>query len=823
MKIQITFALLLIFSLSALKTVAGENEQTIARNNYLKYFQTIPTGTADKVAAVEQFRNYFSKKPYRLHSMKISLNSWRACYEQLNDDGLFKDLVKKEENIISKNLLGKSFGNTNNEVAEFFTEAYNRIWTIANAYRKGEADEKTMFSSNVLKAIVHYGNIETSRPNIAGRFHSSCFAMPTAAVNIYFAMLPKMDEVESGKTNDKLLTEAADMLKIIALQAWTQPFRNDETDANVVQIDRFRNHAWWVGGNALAFRSLLPVAFMYKSVPMVDLLADVSQKALSTTSQNTIETSFWTEGFTTDGAGWGHGRQCLIWGYPFTGASNALSVLSILKGSPWVKELSEENKNALMNFLRGSNWYYYKGFTLPGLDRHSMRYAPAPKAIPTQALARTILKDWKESFSAAQQAEITQFVLEANNNNINMSNYPNGTYSGTRWFFNNDDLIKKNERYHIIINMASVRCDGLESAPHMADAYNFFTKDGMTLYQKTGDEYSRIIGAWDITASPGVTAREGMERIKPVTNWRGYCSKHNFAGAATYGGENAAAGFIFEKMNASEKENVNDRGGLKIDNASIYDVKAYKSWFMLGDYTIALGAGITNLNPEMEGEIRTTIDQTAYEGKITVTSKGKVLKLKEGEQSFVHRGKPVWVQHDNKFAYTVLPEFSSSASFIIENKKTEWVKMNRSNQNIANLPTEANILRLWINHGQKPVNATYGYVVYAGNEKLPAKLPFTVLKNDTTLQAIQSSDLKMVGAVFYKPGSINGHGDNLTVSDPCVLLIESNDENYTIAIQDPTMNNNLKHITLSINDQKFAIELPQGEFAGKPAILKISK
>ena len=43
-----------------------------------------------------------------------------------------------------------------------------------------------------------------------------------------------------------------------------------------------------------------------------------------------------------------------------------------------------------------------------------------------------------------------------------------------------------------------------------------------------------------------------MERLRPVTNWRGYCSKHNFVAAATSGDENAVAGYIFERMNASD-------------------------------------------------------------------------------------------------------------------------------------------------------------------------------------------------------------------------------------------------------------------------------
>ena len=61
--------------------------------------------------------------------------------------------------------------------------------------------------------------------------------------------------------------------------------------------------------------------------------------------------------------------------------------------------------------------------------------------------------------------------------------------------------------------------------------------------------------------------------------------------------KNAVAGFIFEKMNASAKEGVNDKTGLDDNNPYIYDVKAYKAYFFLDDYMLALGAGITNLNP----------------------------------------------------------------------------------------------------------------------------------------------------------------------------------------------------------------------------------
>ena len=246
-------------------------------------------------------------------------------------------------------------------------------------------------------------------------------------------------------------------------------------------------------------------------------------------------------------------KQCLIWGYPIDGTFSALNMLGMLKGTPWAKKLSADNVKALMNFMRGGSWYYYKGFRLPGLDRNSYVYNPSETAIPYLKMLNLILKDWSTSFSEEELKELKQLQAEAKQKRINMEGYEKGVYSGTRWFFNNDDLMKKTPDYHLCINMASYRTDGLESAA-FADNYNFCPTDGATLFQRSGDEYFRIMGGWDVTAIPGVTAREGMDKLKPVTNWRGYCSRYNYVAGATNGGENAVAGYIFDKMHGGEKE-----------------------------------------------------------------------------------------------------------------------------------------------------------------------------------------------------------------------------------------------------------------------------
>lgn len=794
--------------------VSAQNaERQLAFDNYHRYWgeaKQTPMD-AEKAKGMKYFRELYAATSYRGHELKrvMPLSDILANWQE---DGHFADLEEKEKKVMS--------GNDQGAIGELLSDAFFRIWKVAEEFRTdrmGVSLDKKIFKK-CQKAILYYGNLEVSRSNRVHRFHASCFAIPTAAVNTYFCFLKQMDKVEAGKNKDQELADVCDMLKVLGLQAWTQPLRHDETDKNVVQIERFRNHVWWVGGNALAYRSLLPVAVMYQSVPMIELLREVSKRGIGRTAQSVHDKAFWTEGCTADGAGWGHGMQCLIWGYPIDGTLSALGMLTSLRNTLWESKLDEDNVETLFNYIEGSNWFYYKGYPLPYLDRNTAQYNPDKRDIRSLNIARQLLKDWTDSFDGQQQDELRRFKKEAEQRDINMDGCPAGLYSGTRWFFNNDKLIKKNERYHIFVNMASVRCDGIESALGFADSYNFYPTDGMTLFQKRGDEYAQVIGAWDVTATPGVTAREGMDKLVPVTNWRGYCSKHNFAAAATNGGENAVAGYIFEKMDASGKEGVNDKGNSALKNEVLYGVKAYKSYFMLGDYMIALGAGITNMNPQMEGAIRTTIDQTLHESDVLAMQGGKQIPVGKGVWSFFVGDKPVWVMQKGKFAYTILPEYTRNASFVYETKKTDWVRRNGANKGKKDLPGQVDILRLWIDHSQTPVDDTYGYVVYAGDEMPTEKLPFKVLRNDTLVQAVENNSGEVVEAVFYREETrLKSSRGELSVSAPCAVLIDKD----KLSVTDATMNPGCKEIIVNYDGKQIKVAMPQGLLCGKSVTVNL--
>lgn len=333
------------------------------------------------------------------------------------------------------------------------------------------------------------------------------------------------------------------------------------------------------------------------------------------------------------------------------------------------------------------------------------------------------------------------------------------------------------------------------------------------------------MGGWDVTASPGVTAREGMDKLVPVENWRGYCSRSNFAAGATDGGSNAVAGYIFEKMNASAKEGVNDKGNSEGLNEVLYGFKAYKSYFILGDYMVALGAGVTNKRPELDGEIRTTIDQTAWTDEVFSMKRGKMELVASGTHSLLSAdGTPLWLVQKGKFAYRILPEYTREAFVTCETRPTDWVKRNKVNEKKQGLPSEARILRLWANHGQRPVDDTYDYVVYAGRQIPSDELPFRVLQNDTLVQAVCSMDGKVVEAVLY-PGNkgLQAEGLSLSASAPCAVLIREEAGEIVVSVTDACMNAALKGIRIVLNGREIKVPMPQGMLCGKPAVIRVDR
>lgn len=745
----------------------------------LSAFVAISCGSTEtKPQAIERLRGELASKPYAIDK---AYND--SVWQLLDAAGRFTDLRGKENEIADggySSSLKMSHCIAINNVTD---EAFGRLNRLACQYRGREVNPDSDSLQLLLRSILFYGRLETERNDKApGRFHASCFAIPRNALTVYFSLLPLMDRVEKGTCNDALASEAREKLIDVGFQSWTQPLRNDSTDHHVVSVERFRKHVWWVGGNALDYRPLLEAALAMKSVPMVDVLAEVTQKSFSVVSQTTFDEAFWTEGMTADGAGWGHGMQCLVWGYPIDGMKGAFGILRALKNTPWVKTLSPEAVDVVMNYIRGSAFYHCKGIIPPLLDRGNMTRAKNRQGnVPSAALASILLKEWREVLTENQIRELEQFVSESSGFDVQMDGYPAGEYHGVRYFYNNDDVIKKTRNYYLFVNMASYRVDGLESAYPGAAGFNLYSADGVTLFQSKGDEYRNILGAMKLTAWPGVTTRQTPVALQPIMNWRGYTSLYDFAAGATDNESDFAAGFIYRKINANNKQQPDTLGTGDVNN-TIYGVKANKAYFMFDDLFIALGAGITNLQPELEGDITTTVDQTFSAAPPAGWSGSR--KAAKSWNPGEGTGNE-WVRHGG-FSYYVYPgQTSGRVSASREVRATEWHKLCKNN---TEPETEVPVFMMEINHGREVAGGKYAYLVNCG-DTVPASLP-RILSNTTDLQAVESADGRKIGIVSYNIDEKNVATSigKFNIGIKAALLVEqSSDGKLRLSIADAVM------------------------------------
>ena len=204
-----------VFSLCCICTVsrAQNKEAQWSIDNYHHYYgEARKVSSPEKEKFIKEFRLklqqenlYFNRKG---NMDKQELNK---LLQLLQPDGKFSDLDDSQ--------IGPGKDGNQANSGGVITEAYQRLWFLANAFKENklsqEKDSRTWKA--LLKSIVHYGNLEISRPNNWARFHASCFALPKSASGIYFCLLQQMDIAEAGGAEDKDLVAAADMLKIISL------------------------------------------------------------------------------------------------------------------------------------------------------------------------------------------------------------------------------------------------------------------------------------------------------------------------------------------------------------------------------------------------------------------------------------------------------------------------------------------------------------------------------------------------------------------------------------------------------------------------------
>jgi chondroitin AC lyase len=521
--------------------------------------------------------------------------------------------------------------------------------------------------------------------------------------------------------------------------------------------------------------------------------ACITQNALlmdSAVQQAFQPISFTTEeGLQYDYSYMQHGPQLQISSYGLVFLSGEYKVASWVSGTSYA--LSGEKKKMLNTYftqtflktIRGR----YSDFNVEG------RGISRPDILDKKGIAGSkkaqSLIDLAKEVNPAEAATISSAALR-----LTEAEGPGYAVSATHTqFWKGDYTIHLRKKYSFNFRTVSTRTKRTETG-NKEDLLGKFLADGSTNIQRSGSEYYNIMPIWEWDKIPGVTSRDFKEDQPMTVEW-GEMGSTNFTGGVSDG--------IY---------------GCAVYDMDYNQVQENKSWFFFDDEVVCLASGINSNAPE---NITTTLNQCWLKTDVKVSVNGKIKDVKQEENI----ANPNWVWQDS-IGYVFLQPANVNISAGTQSGNWAAINASRSKEEIS-----GNVFKLWINHGVRPNDAGYAYMVVPGvdiNEMTSYNNQnIKIIENSNSIQAVKNEKLQMIQVVFHKAGTINDNGIVISADKPCVVLLKNIDsKNVSIYAADPSQK--MREVTISIKTQllngekKVKCKLPTGNFAGSSATFPLN-
>ncbi len=313
-----------------------------------------------------------------------------------------------------------------------------------------------------------------------------------------------------------------------------------------------------------------------------------------------------------------------------------------------------------------------------------------------------------------------------------------------------------------------------------------FLSDGATNIQRRGAEYANLMPVWEWDKVPGTTSRDYPDD-KGVTirkDW-GIPGTTKFVGGVSDG--------VY---------------GVSTYHLNYDSVEAKKAWFFFDKEIVCLGAGIQSATAE---NITTTLNQVRAHGDFSSSP----TKTKNRE---------VWVVQDS-IGY-IFPQ-GGDVKISNQSQKGNWHRINHFQpEDEVSHP----VFKIWLDHGSRPINATYQYIVIpaigVADLKKYNRSTIQVIENTPNIQAVKHNGLNMLQIVFYKAGAIAKDGFSIRVDQPCTIQIKDiNAKNPVLYIADPAQETPLIQVQVKLpamkQEKNIACKLPVGAQAGSTTTFKI--
>ncbi|MCI0157790.1 discoidin domain-containing protein [Leifsonia shinshuensis] len=332
---------------------------------------------------------------------------------------------------------------------------------------------------------------------------------------------------------------------------------------------------------------------------------------------------------------------------------------------------------------------------------------------------------------------------------------------GDTYFWRSEFSSHQRADYGIVTGLNSNRTVGSEYRSTIRkDVGNevVWNRTGTTAIQVTNKEYTDLGPAFDWFHYPGTT----VPYVKETT--LGPNGRSANGGAFTGGVSDGSYGATVESL---------DRVG----------TQAQKSYYYFDDEMVALGSGIQSTST---APIHTTVNQVSAKSNATVDGQ----KVAAGTDGQVVQN-PSWAYND-KVGYV----FPSGQPVTVSDKT-------QTGSYYGDQPESHDAFTLYFDHGTAPKNAGYEYIVLpaktaAQTQAYAASPAVKILRNDTSVQAVQHAGLKRTMATFYQAGSLDlGDGRTLTVSRPSIVMLDESSGTPVVSLSNPSQPGLLVDVTLS--------------------------
>lgn len=508
------------------------------------------------------------------------------------------------------------------------------------------------------------------------------------------------------------------------------------------------------------------------------------------------------DGYYEDGTFMQHGNVVYNGGYGKEAFSDISHFIYMLDNSPW--EITGPERDNMSTIVEKS----YIPFMYNGVFMDMVRGREITRTDTTDAYAGiTISLDvllFSESVSENEGKRLKGMIKEWMNNENAIHTLNEG--AGVAWYMF--------PVYNLSKTLEILKDDSIKPVSNAGKSYTFgkgvrtvHTTDKFTFGLSM---YSRDITTYEVGDSNTKGWYTGLGETyiytpdvgqftyqKPTLNWYrlpgvtavnsttvgNHTNSNAFAGSTTLNGTYSTA-------------------GLEISSGST-KVSAKKSWFMFDDEVVALGTDITSAQDK---NVETTIDNHYITGDNALIVNGERQPDVLGWNGKIDNARWALIEGNVKGSNigVYFPK-ETRIGAVRETRTGKWTDL--GSYNVDDSVQSANYLTMWIDHGSKPVNDSYAYVLLPGKteaqvENYASSSDTEIIRQDNDVHAVYEKTLHTLGANFWKDGdqSIDAMGvqDYLSVDKASSIMIKEDDNKLSFALSDTTKRNS-GPITVDIN------------------------